>query len=1586
MGRSGRLMLAVVPVARRGPIGGNRIFRTVRMAVAAAIALLVVSGATVAQASPFGVPSGTPHVCVGLDVYHTSSATRALCHVRTIPLSTITERPDGGHEYHYEINGSPIILAIPPAGFNPLTAGSSEREAYGLPQEPPVTETAARARWEEEMHNFHVQAPPASLYVPERPHETTSSSALAPELSAQGSTPPGDDEAASPKASQEGCASCWAGYVDTGATFEKASIFYKEPQRLDDCAGDEASFWVGLGGYGSQPLDQAGTELGKGFLIAENQAWIENYEVPVEKSDEPMPYPFFATPGAYFQVIVTHSSGRKYTVVFYNSATKEFSAPAVHESREAYNGNSAEFIAERGENTPLADFSRWEVLEAWAWAQGETSGNTVSGFQHHAEEHIYAGSRRVASTSGLETERGSLFHVNWEGYSDSNTCTPEEPPLDPSSSTWAVENAAGNNMNTFYENTGDQLADENWINGGPGNGWSSQTLASGAGMVGPPAAIENIAGNNTNVFYENTSHELVDEYWEAGGPGNGWSSLVLASGMAGPPTAVVNVAGTNMNVFYENTSGQLVDEFWINGSPGNGWSSQVLASGMAGPLTAVENTAGTNMNVFYENTSGQLVDEFWVNGSPGNGWSSQVLASGVGMVGTPTAIENSAGTNMNVFYENTSGQLVDEFWINGGPNNGWSSQVLASGMAGSPTAVMNTAETNMNVFYENTSGQLVDEYWINGGPGNGWSSQVLASGVGMVGTPASIENNAGTNMNVFYENTSHELVDEFWINSGPNNGWSSQVLAPGMAGPPTAETKAATSVGGASATLHGTVKPDGPETKYYFEYGTSTSYGSKTAEESAGSGSGSVEVSKAIAGLAVGTRYDFRIVAANSRGTEKGANEAFTTAAVPVNTALPTISGPGNWGSAPISGSPTFTAVSCSPGTTGSSGLCLAMTGASDQAYAATDPAGGSGDWVKSTINGSGATSGASCASTSFCVATVGGQTNIGSVSGTSVTWTDNGANASHFAGVSCTSATFCAHIDSSYGVVYTTKPTAVEAWTGASGDTLTEEKGTALSCAPGTTSTSGLCVDVGTGGGISAATDPAGTWTTSTVDGTNTITAVSCASTSFCAAVDNAGYLLTSTKPSEASSWVKTDIDGSHTLNGVSCPTTSFCAAVDNQGQVLISTNPTGGAGAWKAESIDPLASLVGISCTSSTFCATVDNAGHIITYTGSAANWLTATAGAWSNEPSSYAYQWERCNSGGSECSTISGQTGTSYQEGSADVGHSLRVEVTATNAVGSGKATSAASAVVSGVRSFAIDSGHSMEAISCSPGTTGSSGLCLALATEHRAYVATDPEGGTGDWVKTPETSGESGGVYGASCASTSFCVATVWGQTNIGSVSGTSVTWTDNGANASHFAGVSCTSTTFCAHIDSSSGVVYTTKPTAVEAWTGASGDTLTEEKGTALSCAPGTTSTSGLCVDVGTGGGISAATDPAGTWTTSTVDGTNTITAVSCASTSFCAAVDNAGYLLTSTKPSEASSWVKTDIDGSHTLNGVSCPTTSFCAAVDNQGQVLISTNPTGGAGAWKAESIDPLASLVGISCTSNTFCATVDTSGNVMTF
>jgi hypothetical protein len=81
-----------------------------------------------------------------------------------------------------------------------------------------------------------------------------------------------------------------------------------------------------------------------------------------------------------------------------------------------------------------------------------------------------------------------------------------------------------------------------------------------------------------------------------------------------------------------------------------------------------------------------------------------------------------------------------------------------------------------------------------------------------------------------------------------------------------------------------------------------------------------------------------------------------------------------------------------------------------------------------------------------------------------------------------------------------------------------------------------------------------------------------------------------------------------------------------------------------------------------------------------------LSETHGSWTNGPSGYAEQWQRCDQSGGNCSPISGATAQQYTLTGSDVGHTLRVRETASGEGGtSAPATSNATAVVArgGVR---------------------------------------------------------------------------------------------------------------------------------------------------------------------------------------------------------------------------------------------------------------------------------------------------------------
>lgn len=107
---------------------------------------------------------------------------------------------------------------------------------------------------------------------------------------------------------------------------------------------------------------------------------------------------------------------------------------------------------------------------------------------------------------------------------------------------------------------------------------------------------------------------------------------------------------------------------------------------------------------------------------------------------------------------------------------------------------------------------------------------------------------------------------------------------------PAVVTGPASGVGQAGATLGGTVDAEEVPTGWYFNYGPTGAYGSKTPMQSLPASFAVQPVAAAIGGLAPGTTYHYQLVAANAVGVSAGADATFVTApgpaAAPADSAL----------------------------------------------------------------------------------------------------------------------------------------------------------------------------------------------------------------------------------------------------------------------------------------------------------------------------------------------------------------------------------------------------------------------------------------------------------------------------------------------------------------------------------------------------------------------------------------------------------------------------------------------------------------------------------------------------------------------------
>jgi hypothetical protein len=148
---------------------------------------------------------------------------------------------------------------------------------------------------------------------------------------------------------------------------------------------------------------------------------------------------------------------------------------------------------------------------------------------------------------------------------------------------------------------------------------------------------------------------------------------------------------------------------------------------------------------------------------------------------------------------------------------------------------------------------------------------------------------------------------------------------------------------------------------------------------------------------------------------------------------------------------------------------------------------------------------------------------------------------------------------------------------------------------------------------------------------------------------------------------------NGCQAISGATS-TTYATVAADDGSTVEIRVSATNSRGTTAAVS-KPTGTVVGMPA--------ITKAPHI---TGRAriGRQLTAGLGSWTGPPTSYRYQWLRCNAHGGSCVHISRATHPKYRLTKRDARHRLRIVITAVNAAGSAKVTSRSTARVARAKS--------------------------------------------------------------------------------------------------------------------------------------------------------------------------------------------------------------------------------------------------------------------------------------------------------------
>jgi hypothetical protein len=115
---------------------------------------------------------------------------------------------------------------------------------------------------------------------------------------------------------------------------------------------------------------------------------------------------------------------------------------------------------------------------------------------------------------------------------------------------------------------------------------------------------------------------------------------------------------------------------------------------------------------------------------------------------------------------------------------------------------------------------------------------------------------------------------------------ATSALAGAASAAPSASTGGANNLSPQGATINGTVNPRGAPTSYYFQFGTTRSYGNRTPTGDAGAGRSGVKVVGTLIGLTPNTTYHYRLVAFSPAGTTNGSDRSFKTPQVPTTASI----------------------------------------------------------------------------------------------------------------------------------------------------------------------------------------------------------------------------------------------------------------------------------------------------------------------------------------------------------------------------------------------------------------------------------------------------------------------------------------------------------------------------------------------------------------------------------------------------------------------------------------------------------------------------------------------------------------------------
>lgn len=253
-------------------------------------------------------------------------------------------------------------------------------------------------------------------------------------------------------------------------------------------------------------------------------------------------------------------------------------------------------------------------------------------------------------------------------------------------------------------------------------------------------------------------------------------------------------------------------------------------------------------------------------------------AYGTTVAGVPSPVTGSTVTPVSAAITGLSPNTLYHFRVKGTNTNGSSNGAdLTFTTGAAPPTVVTTAATaviattatvNGTVNANSSSTTVTFQYGLT----TAYGSTVTATPSPVTGTTVTSVSAALTGLT---PNTLYHFRVVGTSAAGTSNGAD---LTFTTIPPPTVVTNPATNVGTTSATLNGTVNPNGGSTTVSFDWGLTTAYGSNIAgTPSPITGNTSTSVSANLTGLTNGATYHYRCVGVNAAGTTYGNDILFST-------------------------------------------------------------------------------------------------------------------------------------------------------------------------------------------------------------------------------------------------------------------------------------------------------------------------------------------------------------------------------------------------------------------------------------------------------------------------------------------------------------------------------------------------------------------------------------------------------------------------------------------------------------------------------------------------------------------------------------